>query len=427
MSISGTITRIDLRRKGRRRAGSRPASADLELSADGGRLFVANSNSERSRWSTRPPGRCRKRSTCGPMTICPSAASPTPWPEPRWPHAVCRQRRQQRRGGGQTVRQRPGQPAKSADLFPPAGFPAASAPTASRSLHCQRQGRRLAQPDAKKATKAKGDKVRVAEQADEQERANGKEWQHCEAHCRGWNSHAVRGSISRVEMPDDAQLAALHRAGMADARVPQTLRALEAAQSGVRPCPCRAAGRAVGDRARRLRDQGEPHLRPDFRRPAAGQQRPEALHLRRRITPNHHALAEEFVLLDNYYCNGVVSADGHQWATQGAVSDYREKTSAATPAATTLRHRCPVLCRLQFHLGQRAAGRPFIPQLWRVRLSRTVPAAENGLTSTGTLQTKTGKITFSQSMPMETLQQIHLPNYPGWNLAIPDVVRMDAF
>ncbi|HEX7905469.1 MAG TPA: bifunctional YncE family protein/alkaline phosphatase family protein [Chitinophagaceae bacterium] len=46
----------------------------------------------------------------------------------------------------------------------------------------------------------------------------------------------------------------------------------------------------------------------------------------RNITPNHHALAENFVLLDNTYCNGVLSADGHQWSTEGYVTDYLEKS-----------------------------------------------------------------------------------------------------
>src|SRR5262249_23745115 len=31
----------------------------------------------------------------------------------------------------------------------------------------------------------------------------------------------------------------------------------------------------------------------------------------REVTPNHHKLAREFVLLDNLYCNGQVSRDGH--------------------------------------------------------------------------------------------------------------------
>lgn len=45
----------------------------------------------------------------------------------------------------------------------------------------------------------------------------------------------------------------------------------------------------------------------------------------RMTTPNHHSLSEEFVLLDNMYCNGVKSAEGHQWTSQGYVTDYLEK------------------------------------------------------------------------------------------------------
>jgi len=42
----------------------------------------------------------------------------------------------------------------------------------------------------------------------------------------------------------------------------------------------------------------------------------------RQITPNHHKLAEEFVLLDNLYCNGQVSRDGHPWSTMAYNTDY---------------------------------------------------------------------------------------------------------
>lgn len=43
------------------------------------------------------------------------------------------------------------------------------------------------------------------------------------------------------------------------------------------------------------------------------------------VTPNHHKLAREFVLLDNFYCSGVVSADGHQWTDEAYATDYIEK------------------------------------------------------------------------------------------------------
>ena len=49
------------------------------------------------------------------------------------------------------------------------------------------------------------------------------------------------------------------------------------------------------------------------------------VHFGREVTPNHHALAEDFVLLDNYYCSGVLSADGHQWTDEAYVTDYIEK------------------------------------------------------------------------------------------------------
>jgi YVTN family beta-propeller protein len=41
-----------------------------------------------------------------------------------------------------------------------------------------------------------------------------------------------------------------------------------------------------------------------------------------KVTPNHHKLAREFVLLDNLYCNGQVSRDGHPWSTMAYNTDY---------------------------------------------------------------------------------------------------------
>lgn len=45
----------------------------------------------------------------------------------------------------------------------------------------------------------------------------------------------------------------------------------------------------------------------------------------RDVTPNAHALAEEFVLLDNFYCDAEVSADGHNWSTAAYATDFVEK------------------------------------------------------------------------------------------------------
>lgn len=45
-----------------------------------------------------------------------------------------------------------------------------------------------------------------------------------------------------------------------------------------------------------------------------------------KITPNQHALAREFILLDNFYVDGEVSADGHNWSFGAYATDYLEKT-----------------------------------------------------------------------------------------------------
>lgn len=46
----------------------------------------------------------------------------------------------------------------------------------------------------------------------------------------------------------------------------------------------------------------------------------------RKVTPNHHGIAENFVLLDNFYVDAEVSADGHNWSMAAYANDFVEKT-----------------------------------------------------------------------------------------------------
>ena len=43
------------------------------------------------------------------------------------------------------------------------------------------------------------------------------------------------------------------------------------------------------------------------------------------VTPNAHALASHYVLLDNLYCNGEVSEDGHKWCDAAYATDFIER------------------------------------------------------------------------------------------------------
>jgi YVTN family beta-propeller protein len=48
-----------------------------------------------------------------------------------------------------------------------------------------------------------------------------------------------------------------------------------------------------------------------------------------RVSPNHHALARRFGIFDNFYVNGTMSADGHQWTDEAFANDYVERNTAS--------------------------------------------------------------------------------------------------
>ncbi len=64
---------------------------------------------------------------------------------------------------------------------------------------------------------------------------------------------------------------------------------------------------------------------------AKGNGSPKLVMYGRDITPNHHALADRYVLLDNFYASGAISFDGHHWLMQAFVSDYVERAFSTSP------------------------------------------------------------------------------------------------
>lgn len=45
-----------------------------------------------------------------------------------------------------------------------------------------------------------------------------------------------------------------------------------------------------------------------------------------KVTPNIHAIARQFVLLDNFYANAEISASGHEWSMAGYSSEFVERS-----------------------------------------------------------------------------------------------------
>jgi hypothetical protein len=139
--------------------------------------------------------------------------------------------------------------------------------------------------------------------------------------------HQALGSISIIPVPDAATLARCTKRVAQNNRlgaVPAGLQSKGASGKPV-PVPLRQGQRSVFEhviyiiKENRTYDQ----LLGDM---PEGNGDPSLVHFGEEVTPNHHKLAREFVLLDNFYCSGVLSADGHQWTDEAYVTDYLEKS-----------------------------------------------------------------------------------------------------
>jgi len=132
------------------------------------------------------------------------------------------------------------------------------------------------------------------------------------------------------------------------------------------------------------------------------------------VTPNHHALVREFVLLDNFYVDGEVSADGHEWTMGAYASDYVEKT---WPLMYRGNRRVPYPAE-----GALAIARPAGGYLWD-------KAAEKGVSyrSYGEF-IKNGKTPEDPATTSVKALEGHFdPKFRSYDLDYPDVKRAERF
>ncbi|NBX34698.1 septal ring lytic transglycosylase RlpA family protein [bacterium] len=146
----------------------------------------------------------------------------------------------------------------------------------------------------------------------------------------------------------------------------------------------------------------------------------------RKITPNHHAIADRFPLLDNYYCNGVNSSDGHAWGTQGIVGPYREKDRVGYRCGYDFGTDALFYAGCGFLWDHALLGgksfRNYGEMDYTVKLKGKTYAD-----FFGAWQKRDGKAVFATSYQIETLRKYSSKDFPGWEMAIPDQVRADVF
>ena len=138
--------------------------------------------------------------------------------------------------------------------------------------------------------------------------------------------HAYRGAVSVIPLPDEAQLANYTTAVAENNR----MQPAGAVRPAARPANVRVVPKAIPLRS------GDPSLIEHvvyvikenrtydqlFGDLGKGNGEPRLVMFGEPVAPNHRRMAEQFVLLDNFYATGGNSADGHQWVTQANQTAY---------------------------------------------------------------------------------------------------------
>ncbi|MGD1009018.1 MAG: bifunctional YncE family protein/alkaline phosphatase family protein [Candidatus Aminicenantales bacterium] len=148
----------------------------------------------------------------------------------------------------------------------------------------------------------------------------------------GFNSHQYHGSVSLIPVPEPGELKRLTDAVYNNyhrERIAQALRKPRRSEPP-RPVPERIGEPSVFKHVVYVIKENRTYDQVMGDVPA-GNGDPRLVLFGERVTPNQHKMVREFALLDNTYCSGILSADGHQWSTTAFGTDYLEKSFAGWP------------------------------------------------------------------------------------------------
>ena len=254
----------------------------------------------------------------------------------------------------------------------------------------------------------------------------------------GFNSHQYHGSVSLVPIPDDdAHLGALSEQVARNMRYDAVVASRKTARPNqpLRPIPERIGEPSAIEhvvyiiKENRTYDQVFGDLQQ-------GRGNRDLCIFGREITPNQHKLVEEFVLLDNAYCCGILSADGHQWSTTAIATDYVEKSFASFPRSYPDGMEESDIDALAYSpagflwdnavkhgISIRNYGEFMMPAVrWRDPSKR---GAVDFLSCYKTWKGLEDLVVFESKPGIESIREFSPTEYVGWNMSVPDQYRAD--
>ncbi|MFO1066551.1 MAG: beta-propeller fold lactonase family protein [Pirellulales bacterium] len=254
----------------------------------------------------------------------------------------------------------------------------------------------------------------------------------------GFNSHHYHGSVSLVPLPkSDEELAAFSE------RCAKNMRraAIQEAAAPARPdAPPRAVPERIGEpslikhvvyiiKENRTYDQV-------FGALPQGRGHENLCIFGADITPNEHKLVREFVLLDNTYCSGILSADGHNWSTTAIATDYLEKSFASFPRSYPDGMGADEADAIAYSpagfLWDNAVARKktirnygeFMMPKVRYRDPQK-KGSPNFLACYRAWKGETNDVIFESEPVVESLKPFSPTDYVGWDMSVPDQYRAD--
>jgi len=252
----------------------------------------------------------------------------------------------------------------------------------------------------------------------------------------GFNSHHYHGSMSFVPLPKSRDLPRLSQTVYDNLRRERIAEALLPPRRGQPP---RAIPERIGEpslikhvvyviKENRTYDQVFGDL-------PIGKGDPRLCIFGERVTPNQHKMAREFVLLDNTYCAGILSADGHQWSTTAFGTDYLERSFAGWPRsypdgmgedeADALAYSPAGFIwdlALKHGIRIRNYGEFMAPN---VRWRDGRKGSPDFLACYRTWKGESTEVIFESYPMVPTLAAFSPTNYVGWEMSVPDQFRAD--
>lgn len=178
------------------------------------------------------------------------------------------------------------------------------------------------------------DKIVVANMEGEGARVNSREIDNPardkgEAEGGAYNSHKEKATVSIIPLPDEAMLAKYtQRVKVLNLSFRTALSRLKPRKNiAPRPMPERIGELSVFKHVLYIIKENRTYDQVLGDMPEGNGMKSLCI-FGEKVTPNEHKLARDFLLLDNYHVSGKSSAEGHQWADAGMITDYVEKNVA---------------------------------------------------------------------------------------------------